>query len=250
MLKRFVPLLALALILALSGCKTASLGSLGEAGADLLTAVTVSNEELIEVSQQMRAQGDAEAKVAAGKNKYAQRLERLSKKHTHEDGLNLNFKAYITEDVNANATADGSIRFYSGIMDLMTDQELLYILGHEIGHVADGDSLDKIRTAYTTSAVRKSAGAFGGVASTLSDTVLGDLLEQAVNAQFSQKQENDADAYAYNFMKKHGYDTKAAVSALMKLDKLGSSGGMLSSHPNAAERAQKMQSLIDADKKK
>lgn len=246
MFKRFIPVLVV-LVLALPGCNAASLG---EAGADLFTAVTISNDELIGMSQQMRAQGDAEAKVATGKNKYATRLARLTKKHVNEEGLTLNFKAYITQDINANATADGSIRFYSGIMDLMTDQELLFILGHEIGHVVDGDSLDKIRTAYTASAARKGASAAGGVAGALSDTVLGDMLETVLNAQFSQSQESDADAFSYAFMKKHGYDTKAAVSALMKLDKLGSSGGITSSHPNSAGRAQAIQALIDADKAK
>ena len=244
MFKRLIPVV-IVLVMALSGCQV---GALGEAGADLFTAMTISNEELISVSQQMRAQGDAKANVAPAKNKYAQRLARLTKKHAKEEGFALNYKVYITDDINANATADGSIRFYSGIMDLMTDQELLYIIGHEIGHVVDGDSLDKIRTAYTASAARKSASAAGAVGQAISDSVLGDMLEEVLNAQFSQKQENDADAFAYRFMKKYGYDTKAAVSALMKLDKLGSSGGMLSSHPNSAERAKKMQEMIDADK--
>ena len=244
MLKRVVPFL---LVLALfSGCKT---GALGEAGADLFTAVTISNDELIQVSQEMRAQGDAEAKVAPRGNQYAQRLERLTKKHVNEDGLALNFKVYITPDINANATADGSIRFYSGIMDMMTDGELLFILGHEIGHVKDGDSLDKIRTAYTASAARKGASAAGGVAGALSDSMLGDLLQTVLNAQFSQSQESDADAYGYEFMTRHGYDTKAAVSALKKLDSLGSSGGIMASHPNSGARAAAIQARIDAGKK-
>ena len=32
--------------------------------------------------------------------------------------------------------ADGTIRVYSGLMDLMTDDELLFVIGHEMGHVA------------------------------------------------------------------------------------------------------------------
>jgi putative metalloprotease len=244
MFKRLVPFFV---VLALAaGCKV---GALGEAGADLFTAVTVSNDELIQVSQQMRAQGDAEAKVAPRNNRYAQRLDRLTRKHLNEDGLALNFKVYITGDVNANATADGSIRVYSGLMDRMTDNDLLVILGHEIGHVQDGDSLDKIRTAYTASAVRKGASAAGGVAGALSDSVLGDLLETVLNAQFSQSQESDADLYGYAFMKKYGYDTKAAVSALKKLDSLGASGGITASHPNSASRAEAIQARIDADRK-
>ncbi len=240
-------ILIFVVLFVLAGCKV---GSMADAGADLFTAATISNEELIQVSQEMRAQGDAEAKVAPAGNKYAKRLDRLIKKHRNEDGLSLNYKVYLTQDINANATADGSIRVYSGIMDMMTDQELLFILGHEIGHVKDGDSLDKIRTAYTASAARKGASALGGAAGALSDSVLGDLLETVLNAQFSQSQESDADAYGYAFMKKYGYDTKAAVSALKKLESLGASGGFLSSHPNSGERAKAVEAMIQADAKK
>ena len=36
----------------------------------------------------------------------------------------------LSKDVNANATADGSIRVtYAGLMDMMNDQELLGVIG-------------------------------------------------------------------------------------------------------------------------
>ncbi len=46
-----------------------------------------------------------------------------------------------------------------------------------------------------------------------------------------------------DFLKKNHYNTAAAASALRKLDSLGESGGFLSSHPNSAARAQKMEEL-------
>jgi uncharacterized protein YicC (UPF0701 family) len=49
--------------------------------------------------------------------------------HVNEDRMRLNCKVYMTQDVNA--TPDGSIRVYSGLMDLMTDQELRGVLGHD-----------------------------------------------------------------------------------------------------------------------
>ncbi len=108
------------------------------AGKDLYTAATISDDELIQVSREMRGVGDKENQVATGKNKYAQRLARLTDKLKSEDGLELNFKACVTKEVNANATADGSIRVYSGLMDLMNDNELLFVTGHEIGQVKTG----------------------------------------------------------------------------------------------------------------
>ena len=247
MFKRFslvaVMLVALGL---LGGCITDQ--HLSAAG-DLYTAATISNEELIQLSKEMRAVGDKENKVATGKNKYAQRLTRLTKRFEKEDGLTLNFKVYITSDVNANATADGSIRVYSGLMDMMTDNELIFVIGHEIGHVADGDSLDKIRMAYGSSgALKAAASADKRAGAALNSSQLGDLLHAVLNAQFSQKQESEADAYGYNLMKKYKIDPKAAVSALEKLG--GGPADIMSSHPGSADRAKKIQSMIDADVKK
>lgn len=222
-----------------------------DAAGDMITAATISNEELIALSRDMRAVGDKENTVAPADNKYAKRLARLTNRFKKEDGLDLNFKVYLTKDVNANATADGSIRVYSGLMDMMTDNELLFIIGHEIGHVKDGDSLDKIRMAYASSGAIKAASASNQAAgAALSGSQLGDLLHTVMNAQFSQKQESDADAYGYRLMRKYKLDTKAAVSALVKLDSLGSSGGVMASHPNSASRAEAVQAMIDADAKK
>ncbi|CAK7046040.1 MAG: Metalloprotease YcaL [Desulfovibrio sp.] len=247
MFKRFALIVVAFVSLGLlGGCITdGHLSALGDA----YTAATISNEELIELSRQMRAEGDKQANVASKSNKYGKRLDRLTKRFQEVDGHKLNYKVYLTNDVNANATADGSIRFYSGLMDLMTDNELLFVLGHEIGHVVDGDSLDKIRLAYGASAARKgAASANKTAAAVLNSSELGDLLEAVLNAQFSQKQESDADKYAYAFMKKYKIDTKAAVSALQKLG--GGGTDIMSTHPGSADRAKTIQAMIDADAKK
>ena len=50
------------------------------------------------------------------------------------DGIPLNFKVYDVIDVNAFACPDGSVRVFSSLMDIMDDDELLGVIGHEIGH--------------------------------------------------------------------------------------------------------------------
>lgn len=159
------------------------------AAVDMFKAVTVSDEELKSVALQYRAYGDRTEKLAPPNNKYAQRLERLTRKHVNEDGLQLNFKVYLSKDVNANATADGSIRVYAGLMDMMNDQELLGVIGHEIGHVKHAHTMSAMRTAYMASAGRKAVAASSGTAAKLADSELGALGEKMFNSQFSQSQE-------------------------------------------------------------
>jgi putative metalloprotease len=218
------------------------------AATDVFKAVTVSDEEVQAITLQAVAEMDKTNEVAPANSKYAKRLDKLTKNLTNEDGLELNFKVYLAEEVNAFATADGSIRVYSGLMDLMDDNELRSVIGHEIGHVKLGHSLAEARTAYLTSAASKVAASEGG----LSAKVLAELGEKLINAQFSQAQESESDAYGVEFMKRHKYKVAAAESAMRKLAGLeGSASGskLFSSHPGAKERADKIHELITAKSK-
>lgn len=107
----------------------------------------------------------------------------------------MNYKVYQTKDVNAFAMANGCIRVYSGLMDLMNDNEVEAVIGHEMGHVALGHVKKGMQVALGTNAVRAAAASAGGIVGSLSQSQLGDLGEKLVNSQFSQRQESEADDY-------------------------------------------------------
>ena len=210
--------------------------------SDVTKAVTVSDAELQATTKQMMAQMDAQNPIAPENSPYAKRLTELTKKHVNEDGLTFNYKVYMVQDINAFVTPDGSVRFFAGLMDKMTDDELRSVIGHEIGHVKLGHSLNKIRTAYLTSAAAKVAG------SQLGAKELAEMGEKFINAQYSQANEFEADAYGVQFMKRHGYDPRGAESAMRKLAEMSGSGGvkssLFSSHPDTTQRADKIHALI------
>lgn len=215
------------------------------AASDLVKAASVSDADLQATSRQMMMSMDGKNQVAGGGNKYAARLNRIIRGLGHEDGLTLNFKVYLVRDVNAFATPDGSIRVFAGLMDKMTDDELRSIIGHEIGHVKLGHALNEMRTAYMVSAGAKAAAAQGG----LGASVLATIGEKFINAQFSQSQESDADAYGVSFMKRHKYKLAAAESAMRKLAKIdgtaeGGHTSLFASHPGSKQRAEKIHGLI------
>ncbi len=214
------------------------------AAADLGKAATVSDDEVRTYARQMRTYEErSREKVAPASSPYAQRLAGLTDRYRNYDGLALNFKVYQSREVNANASADGSVRVYSGLMDLMTDDELLFVIGHEIGHVKRGHSAKAMRTALATSGLRKAAGAASNsTVSTLADSQLGGLLQAVVNAQHSQAQETESDDYGLAFLRKAKAKPEAAASSLRKLAKLSGGGGatILSSHPDPARRAERM----------
>jgi len=235
-------------LFALSGCSSSgiNLDSALGAGNDLMKAATLSDADVKTLSAAASKAQDKQSKVASPSNPYSRRLAKITRGISNEDGLKLNFKVYLTKDVNAFAMADGTVRVYSGLMDKMTDDEVRYVIGHEIGHVKLGHSKKAMQTAYATSAARKVAVASGnGVAAGLSESALGNLAEAVINAQFSQSQESAADAYSIGFMKRHHYNPHAASSALHKLAALyGNDSSLLSSHPAPEERASKVEKLI------
>ena len=178
------------------------------------------------------------------------RLKKLTEGLTEVEGMPLNFKVYYVIDVNAFACADGSVRVFSSLMDIMTDEELLGVIGHEVGHVAHKDSKNGFRTALLTSALKDGISSQGGKAAALTDSQLGDLGEALVNATYSQKQERAADDYGYEFLKKAGKNPWAMALSFQKLKKLQEEAGaqkssklnqLFSTHPDLDARIQRME---------
>lgn len=221
-------------------------GKVLQAGSDLSKSESLKDEDLKKYFDQMSADMDRRNKVAPAGSAYASRLNTLTAGLGRYDGLALNFKVYQTPQVNAFAMANGTVRIYSGLMDKFTDDEVRYVIGHEIGHVKAGHTKSRMQTALRTSALRNAVGAAGGTAGTIADSQLGALFEQVIKSQHSQNNEREADDYAMRFMKKNKYAPQACVSALEKLAAMSGGGdtSWLSTHPSPKERAQRMKTQV------
>lgn len=225
-----------------------------DAAAKGVRSFTISDAEIIEYTNEYMAWMDAHNPLCKindasdGRRAVAERLDNIVSNvpASLQKELNLDIKAYYVVNVNAFACANGSIRVFAALMDLMTDDEILAIIGHEIGHVANKDSKDAFAAALRMSALKDAAGAVGGNTITaLTDSQLGDLAEALGNAQFSQKQETEADAYGYDFLKKCGKDPQNMAAALGVILQLQEEAGspenskfdkLFSSHPDLKKR--------------
>lgn len=208
-------------------------------------AATITDEELAEAVRDEVKLMDKQNKVCKEKSKYTTRLKRLTRGMTDADGIALNFKVYQTKDVNAFACPDGSVRVFSALMDALTDDELLGVIGHEIGHVALRHSKKAWRSAMLRSAASDAIGSQSSVWATLSDSFLGDISSMALSATNSRYHETQADEYGYRFLKRCGKNPMAMVKMLEKLKKLSEQGSSskyakwlraFSSHPDFDSR--------------
>ncbi len=236
--------LALALVAAttLTACESMNIAGMAGAASSLFQAATVSDEEIQSLAVTSQQQLDSQNTVASANSKYAKRLARVTSDLRSYEGRQLHFKAYINPEVNAFALPNGSIRVYSGLMDKMTDDELRFVLGHEVGHVIEGHSKAQARSSLLSLAAQQAGAASGvPVLSTLSGGALGALANNLVNAQYSQSHEYAADAFGLKVLREQGRDKSAAVSALRKLESLSQGGSsMFSSHPDSGKRADRI----------
>ncbi|EAA9288911.1 metalloprotease [Salmonella enterica] len=249
-------LFALGMATALTGCQNMDSNGLLSSGAEAFQAYTLSDAQVKALSDQSCKELDSKAKIAPASSEYAKRLAKIAAAlGDNINGQPVNYKVYETKDVNAFAMANGCIRVYSGLMDMMTDNEVEAVIGHEMGHVALGHVKKGMQVALGTNAVRVAAASAsasasaGGVVGSLSQSQLGDLGEKLVNSQFSQRQESEADDYSYDLLRKRGISPAGLATSFEKLAKLeaGRQSSMFDDHPASAARAQHVRDRMSAD---
>ena len=226
-------------------------GALKNAGGGLLQAATLSEKDVINDSKSAIKFMDAKHTAAPAAASYQQRLDSLVAKIDLPDleNITFNFKVYQSEpdNLNAFATPDGSIRFHTALMDKMNDEQVIAVLGHEIGHVVEKHAFNQMRKSLlSTAAIRGAAGA-SEIGSQAYNTGMGDLAEGFFGASFSRGDEKSADKYALGVLDRAGLPLNSMQSAIKVLQaEYGDGGGMLSSHPSNPSR---LKALEKAEKK-
>lgn len=243
-------LLALGVAAALTGCQNMDSNGLLSSGAEAFQAYSLSDAQVKALSDESCKEMDSKATLAPANSAYRQRLDKIaSALGDNINGQPVNYNVYITKDVNAFAMANGCIRVYSGLMDMMNDNEVEAVIGHEMGHVALGHVKRGMQVALGTNAVRVAAASAGGIVGSLSQSQLGDLGEKLVNAQFSQRQEAEADDYSYDLLRKRGINPSGLATSFEKLaqQEAGRQSTMFDDHPASEARAQHIRDRMAAD---
>lgn len=234
------------------GGKSINAKKIVSAAADAAQAVTLSDADVAAMSREYVKWMDTHNEVAGPDTEVGARLEKMTANLKKTEGLDLNFKVYNVVDVNAFACGDGSVRVCRGLMEIMNDNEVLAVIGHEIGHVVHTDSKDAMKSAYLASAAKNAMGAVSGTVAKLTDSQLGSLAEALAQAQYSQKQESEADEYGFQFCVNNGLDPYSMYNALSKLLPLSAETSkpsafrqIFSSHPDTQKRVDQAKKRAD-----
>lgn len=217
-------------------------------------ALTLTDEQMAAYVKESVDWMDTHNPVLPENDPYTVRLRKLTAGITEADGIPLNFKVYNVIDVNAFACPDGSVRVFAALMDKMNDDELLGVIGHEIGHVLKHHSKNAFRTELLTGALKDGIASTGGKAAALTESQLGSLTQSLVNAKYSQKQESEADDCGYDFLVANGRNPWGMVMAFEKLNSMSDGQASPSyvqklffSHPDTKKRIEKMTKRCNKD---
>jgi Zn-dependent protease with chaperone function len=139
--------------------------------------------------------------------------------------------------VNALALPDGTVILLDGLVKRMSDDEVLAVLAHELGHVQHRHAMRGLVQGLGTLAL---AGVVWGDLSSVLATAAATLGQ----ASHSRDQEREADAFAQAFIAQAGLPPEAWASALRKLQQATAGAGAdgngfpawLSTHPPTEER--------------
>lgn len=218
-----------------------------------VSALAMSTEEEIKLGAEASARFEKEYGLV-NDPVLVDRLNRISKKllvHADRQDLPWKFSVIDIEEFNAAAFPGGFIYATKGLMNGLTDEELAFVMGHEIGHVDERHSVKQLESSQLRriGLIVIAAGAGKGKISDQAGTLVG-LTDAVIGSQYSQADESSADRYGMRRMALAGFDPAFALAALQKLS--AQSGGgtpgflntLIGSHPLPAERLKKGAELI------
>jgi len=155
------------------------------------------------------------------------------------------YKVYIitTDEVNALALPGGTILVFSGLLkEIDSENELAFVLAHELGHFAHKDHLRALGRRMVLFAL---SSMLIGQDSTVSD-FLGNSLSK-MEMKFSQRQERNADLFALNLLDQKYNHVAGAIEFLEKMEEKRKVPKFLyffATHPHPANRIKAVKEKI------
>lgn len=176
--------------------------------------------------------------------------QRLAAQAQHPQ-LPWTFKVIDVPEFNALAFPGGFIYATRGLVEGLSDEELAFVLAHEVVHSDRRHTMEQIsQTQWTRLAlIALVAGVSQGEISQGSANVAG-LVDAVIGNRRSQSHETEADAQGMLLMSKAGWDPVFAVAALDELARRGGGGmpnflnSLLGSHPLPADRVTRSKDLV------
>lgn len=179
-------------------------------------------------------------------NRVAERLLKVI------DRKEINYYFYVIEkdnegkeQINAFALPGGYVYIFKDLLDLIDDDELAFVLAHELGHIVSRHSIKMLQAAMgynlliiASVGVKADPGFRKGLSFALAQILMG----------YSREDEFNADELAVKYCKLAGFDPKASIEVLEKLYKENKKSirplSYFRTHPFTAQRIRQIKETL------
>ncbi|MBX7143143.1 MAG: M48 family metalloprotease [Oligoflexia bacterium] len=168
------------------------------------------------------------------------------------------FAILNSDEVNAVSAPGGFVFVSRGLLKQVHDEDMLAaVLAHEVAHIVKAHGVNAISEGHMSKALvllgKEAVTSAAGqdvqmLTSAFSDSIT-DVANSLLTKGYSRRQEYEADEYAAELLKRAGYNPHALVKLLEGLKGLegSSSGGWMSTHPDAEDRIDEVESVAKDD---
>lgn len=202
--------------------------------SDIMRATLINDEDLKKIADEDIKEMDDNQTIAKDIDQYYLDLQKVMKKIDVPDDLKLDVKVYMNPFLYIFTRSNNAIRVNSGIIEALTDEQLLFLMAHEIAHLKYKDYKSSYRKAHAMFALEKAINISGDVVASTSNGLLSSVTSSMRKSRFQKDEEFAADKYAISVLKKNGIDKKEAVDALKYLQYMNAP--LLLMHPTGHER--------------
>jgi putative metalloprotease len=222
---------------------TGSKSTMGDAASDISKSTSVTDEELKKIADEDIAKMDKDNDIV--KDQYHNDLQKVMKKIKLPTGVQLDVKVYWSPFLYIFSRSNGAIRVNHGIIEQLNDDELLFVMAHEVGHLLHEDFKKSYRKEHAMYSFEKMLNMGGDSMGGMSNGVLASVTSEMRKSRFQKHEEFNADEFAMNVLKENKIPRDAAVDALELMQYLGAP--LLKMHPTGHERVKNIEDNYKKD---
>ena len=206
-----------------------------KSASDMMRATLANDKDVAKLADEDLRKMDENQTIAKDIDRYYIDLLKVMKKiDLPEDLIKLDVKVYMSPFLYIFTLPNGAIRVNSGIVEAFNDDELLFLMAHEIAHLKEKDHKGSYRKAHAMFALENAINMSGEVVASTSNGMLESVTSSMRKSRFQKDEEFAADEYAIEILRKNGVKKKVAVDVLEYLQYMNAP--LLKMHPTGHER--------------
>lgn len=220
-----------------------SKSSMGDAASEMEKASGVTKEELKKIAAEDIAKMDKDNDIVH--DQYYKDLMKVMDKIQLPSDLKLDVQVYWSPYLYIFTRSNAAIRVNHGIIEKLDDNELLFVMAHEVAHLINNDYMKSYRKEHSMYAFEKVLNMGGDSMGGMSNGILSSVTSEMRKSRFQKHEELNADEFAMRVLKENGVSRDAAVDALELLQYLDAP--LLKMHPTGHERVKNIEDHYKKD---